>query len=314
MKRILVMGASGQIGSELSTELANRYGSSNIIASDIRIPDYETDLLFEQHDCLDLERTANLVKTHQIDTIYHLPAILSATAENNPQKAYQINLNGLFNTLEVARKMNCAVFTPSTIGAFGDSTPKKQTPQDTIMRPNTIYGVTKVAGELLCDYYYHKYGLDTRGVRYPGIISNKTLPGGGTTDYAVDIFYQAIKTKSYECYIAEETYLDMMYMPDAIKAAIDLMEADPDKLIHRNAFNISAMSFSPKELADEIKLHITDFAITYNVDPARQSYADSWPNSLDDSAARAEWNWSPDYDLRSMTSDMLDSLSKLKRA
>jgi nucleoside-diphosphate-sugar epimerase len=221
-----------------------------------------------------------------------------------------VNINGLCNILDVAREHGCAIFTPSSIGAFGPNTPKDNTPQDTIQRPNTMYGVTKVAGELLCDYYNKKFGVDTRGVRFPGIISYVTLPGGGTTDYSVEIFYEALKHRRYMCYLKPHTYMDMMYMPDAIKAAIDIMEADPEKLLHRNAFNVTAMSFAPEDIANEIKRYIPDFVIEYNIDPVRQAIADSWPNKMDDSAAREEWGWKPSYDLASMTKDMLEKLSK----
>ncbi|RKY61410.1 MAG: L-threonine 3-dehydrogenase, partial [Candidatus Neomarinimicrobiota bacterium] len=227
-----------------------------------------------------------------------------------PQQAWNVNMNGLYNVLEVARKFGCAVFTPSSIGAFGLSTPHIKTPQDTIQRPNTIYGVTKVAGELLCDYYHKRFNVDTRGVRYPGIISYKTLPGGGTTDYAVDIYYEAIKQQKYTCFLKAGTYLDMMYMPDAINAAIQLMEADPDRLIHRNAFNVTAMSIEPEMLAASIRRHIPEFKMDYNIDPVRQGIAESWPDSMDDSAAREEWGWKPEYDLDKMTVDMLMHLKE----
>ena len=230
--------------------------------------------------------------------------------EAKPQLAWDVNINGLYNVLEVAQEKKCAVFVPSSIGAFGSSTPLDDTPQDTIQRPNTMYGVTKVAGELLCDYYHTRFGVDTRGVRYPGIISNETLPGGGTTDYAVEIFYEAIKNKKYTCNLGAGTFLDMMYMPDAIKAAIDLMEADSGKLKHRNAFNVTAMSFDPEIIAAEIKKMIPEFTMDYKVDPVKQAIADSWPNSMDDSAAKEEWGWKPDYTLPEMTKDMIEVLSK----
>jgi nucleoside-diphosphate-sugar epimerase len=219
-------------------------------------------------------------------------------------------MNGLYNVLEIGREMGIQIFTPSSIAAFGPLTPQDKTPQDTIQRPTTMYGVTKVAGELLCDYYHRRFGVDTRGVRFPGLISYETLPGGGTTDYAVHIYYEAIKEKKYTSYIREGTYMDMMYMPDALDAIINLAEADPSKLMHRNAFNISAMSFAPEQIAAEIKKMIPEFQISYDVDPVRQSIAESWPNSLDDSAARAEWGWDPKYNLSSMTEDMLLKLSK----
>jgi len=237
-----------------------------------------------------------------------MAALLSAVAEEKPHEAWAINMGGLVNALELAREHNLQFFTPSSIGAFGPNTPKKNTPQDTIQRPNTMYGVTKVAGELLCDYYYTKFGVDTRGVRFPGLISNVALPGGGTTDYAVDIYYEALKNKSYTSFIAEGTHMDMMYMPDAVDAIIQLMEADPDKLIHRNAFNVSAMSFAPEDIAAEIKKHIPEFEMKYDVDPARQAIADSWPDSIDVTAAREEWGFNTEYDLAKMTEDMLEKL------
>ena len=313
MKKILVTGAVGQIGSELTMELRRRYGNDNVIAAGHKTKPGENLLNsgpFEFIDCADITTVADVVKKYKIDTIYHLAAILSAVAEAKPQLAWNVNINGLYNVLEVAREYNCAVFTPSSIGAFGPTTPKDNTPQDTIQHPNTMYGVTKVAGELLCDYYYKKFGVDTRGVRYPGIISNVTLPGGGTTDYAVEIYYEAIKHKKYTCFLKRGTYLDMMYMPDCLKAAIDLMEADPGKLKHRNAFNVTAMSLEPEMIAAEIKKIIPEFTMDYNVDPVKQAIADSWPNNMDDSAAREEWGWEPKYDLTAMTKDMLDVLSK----
>jgi nucleoside-diphosphate-sugar epimerase len=234
-----------------------------------------------------------------------LAALLSAVAEEKPQAAWNVGVNGVYNVLEIARKNKCAVFFPSSIGAFGSSTPLDNTPQDTIQRPGTMYGVTKVAGELLSDYYFKRFGVDTRGLRFPGIISNLTLPGGGTTDYAVEIFYEAIRKKEFTCPLAKGTFLDMMYMPDAIDAAINLMEADASKLKHRNAFNVSAMSFDPEIIANEIKKHIPDFVMNYDVDPVKQGIAESWPNNMDDSSARAEWGWNPKYTLDVMTKDML---------
>lgn len=313
MKNILVTGAVGQIGSELTMELRKRYGNDNVVAGGRKTKPSEKLLNsgpFEVVDCTDINVVKDIVKNNNIDTIFHLAAILSAVAEAKPQLAWDVNINGLYNILEVARENKCAVFVPSSIGAFGLSTPLDNTPQDTIQRPNTMYGVTKVAGELLCDYYYKRFGVDTRGVRYPGIISNETLPGGGTTDYAVEIYYEAIKNKKYTCNLGAGTFLDMMYMPDAIKAAIDLMEADEGKLKHRNAFNVTAMSFDPEIVAAEIKKTIPEFTIDYDVDPVKQEIANSWPNNMDDSAAREEWGWKPEYTLPEMTKDMIEVLSK----
>jgi len=312
MKKILITGALGQIGSELAPYLRKRYGNDKVVASDINNQgngSYSEAGPFEALNVLDAKGLAEICRKYGINQIIHLAAILSANAEKKPQMAYNINMNGTYNVLEVAREMGIAVFTPSSIAAFGASTPVDNTPQDTIQRPSTMYGVTKVAGELLCDYYHQRFGVDTRGVRFPGIISYVALPGGGTTDYAVHIYYDALKNKKYASYIAAGTFMDMIYMPDAMKALHDLMEANPDKLVHRNAFNIASMSFEPEMLAAEIKKHIPEFRITYEVDPIRQEIADSWPNSLDDSAAREEWGWKPEYNLASMTKDMLEKLA-----
>ncbi|MBN6205077.1 L-threonine 3-dehydrogenase [Ralstonia pickettii] len=310
MKRILVTGACGQIGSELVTKLRDTYGEDSVIATDIReAKDDSLNQLFETCDVTQAENIYQLAKKHNVDTIMHLAALLSAKAEAAPKLAWDINMGGLMNVLEVARELELQFFTPSSIGAFGPSTPKDNTPQDTLQRPTTMYGVNKVAGELLCDYYYQRFGVDTRGVRFPGLISYKTLPGGGTTDYAVDIYYEAIKNKAYTSYIAEGTYMDMMYLPDALNAIIDLMEADPKNLVHRNAFNISAISAAPEDFAKAIKKHISEFTISYNVDPVRQKIADSWPNHLDSSAAVKEWGYTFKYDLDTMTADMLEKLS-----
>lgn len=313
MKKILVTGATGQIGSELTMVLREKYGNENVIAAGHkRKPEKEVleSGPFHYIVCTDIETIASIVKKYRIDTIYHLAALLSAVAERNPQKAWNVNLLGLFNVLEIAREYSCSVFTPSSIGAFGPSTPQDNTPQDAIQRPTTMYGITKVAGELLCDYYFRRFNVDARGVRFPGLISYATPPGGGTTDYAVEIFYNAIQNKKYTCYLEMGTYLDMMYMPDALKAAIDLMEADPTQLIHRNAFNVTAMSFSPEQIAGEITKIIPEFTMDYEIDPLRQAIADSWPNNMDDSAARHEWGWQPDYDLPAMTRDMIEKLSQ----
>ncbi|WP_242222357.1 L-threonine 3-dehydrogenase [Bacillus cereus group sp. BfR-BA-01380] len=312
MKKILVTGSLGQIGSELVMKLRDVYGASNVVATDIRETDSEVVKSgpFEILDVTDGQKLHDIAKRNEVDTIIHLAALLSATAEKNPLFAWNLNMGGLVNALEAARELNCKFFTPSSIGAFGPTTPKDNTPQDTIQRPTTMYGVNKVAGELLCDYYYEKFGVDTRGVRFPGLISYVAPPGGGTTDYAVEIYYEAIKKGAYTSYIAEGTYMDMMYMPDALQAIISLMEADPSKLKHRNAFNITAMSFEPEQIAASIRKHIPTFTMDYAVDPARQKIADSWPNSIDATAAKEEWGFKADYDLDKMTADMLAKLKK----
>ncbi|MBN6185745.1 L-threonine 3-dehydrogenase [Aneurinibacillus sp. BA2021] len=312
MKNILVTGALGQIGSELVMTLRNVYGEANVIATDIRKD--ETNLAaqsgpFEILDVTDAQRMHDLAKKYNVDTIIHLAALLSATAEAKPLLAWNLNMGGLVNALEVSRERGCQFFTPSSIGAFGPTTPKDCTPQETIQRPVTMYGVNKVSGELLCDYYYHKFGVDTRGLRFPGLISYMAPPGGGTTDYAVEIYYEAIKNRRYTSYIAEGTYMDMMYMPDALQAIVTLMEADPAKLQHRNAFNITAMSIAPEDVAAAIRKHMPDFVLDYQVDPVRQAIADSWPNSIDPSAAREEWGFTAAYDLEKMTEDMLTQLT-----
>ncbi len=310
-RRILVTGSLGQIGSELIVYLRGKYGASNVVASDVvkkDVPKVIDGGPFETLDVLDGTALSELCKKHKINTIIHLAALLSAVAEDKFNLAYNINMNGLHNVLEVARENNFSLFVPSSIAAFGPSTPQDKTPQDTIQRPTSLYGVTKVAGELLCDYYHKRFGLDTRGVRFPGLISYEALPGGGTTDYAVHIYYDAVQKGSYECFIKEGTSMDMMYMPDALDAIHQLLEADSSRLKHRNAFNITAMSFTPEIIAAEIKKHMPGFKMTYKVDPVRQGIAESWPNSLDDSAARAEWGWAPKYDLSKMTVDMLEKL------
>lgn len=312
MKRILVTGASGQVGSDLVIALRERFGNENVLATDIREPDGELGAggPFEIVDCTDHDAMDDAISGFDTDTVFHLAAILSAVGEADPHMAYTVNLGGLENTLEIARVRDCAIFIPSSIAAFGPSTPPDPTPQVTIQRPTTIYGVTKVAGELLADYFHVRFGVDTRGVRYPGLISWVTEPGGGTTDYAVEIFYKAIQDGRYTCFLAPDTQLDMMYMPDAIKASIDIMDADPSRLKNRNAFNIAAMQFTPEQLAAAIRKHIPGFEIDYDVDPLRQGIAESWPRRLDDTAAREEWGWQPDYDLNAMVEDMLLNLRK----
>ena len=313
MKRIMVTGAVGQIGSELTLALRERYGAEQVLATGHRTQPSEKLLQsgpFEFVDVTKRNTVEALLDRYNIDAIFHLSAILSAIGEKDPQLCWDVNINGLHNILEIARERKLLrVFCPSSIAAFGPETPQDNTPQETIMLPKTMYGVTKVAGELLCNYYVRKYGLDVRGVRYPGIISNETLPGGGTTDYAVAIYYDAIKYGKYTCFVREDTVLPMMYMPDCIKATIDLMEADFSRLLHHADFNVAAMSFSAGELAAEIKKHIPNLTVTYEPD-FRQAIADSWPRSLDDSAAREEWDWQPAYDLAAMTVDMLDTLGK----
>ncbi len=311
--RILVTGAVGQIGSELVPALRKRYGDENVVATGHRTepsPALRDSGPFEFIDVAQRQTIEAAVDKYEIDTIYHLAAILSATGEQRPQLAWDVNINGLYNILEVAREREMRrVFCPSSIAAFGPETPRDNTPQDTVLRPRTMYGVTKVAGELLCNYYFYRFGLDVRGVRYPGIISSETLPGGGTTDYAVEIFYEAIKYKRYNCFLKEDTVLPMMYMPDCIRASIGLMEADLSSLTCHADYNLAAFSFSPKELVAEIEKHIPDLACTYNPD-FRQQIADSWPRTIDDSAARRDWDWEPEYDLSAMVKDMLEKLGK----
>jgi len=313
MKKILVIGSTGQIGSELTLALRKEFGGENVIAG-IRKTAPSKQILetgpCEVVDATIREQMERAVEKHDIDTIVHMAAILSAVGEQNPMMAWNVNMNGLINVLECARdrKMD-RVLVPSSIAVFGPGTPLDNTPQETILRPTTMYGITKVAGELLGDYYVLKYGLDVRGLRYPGIISHETLPGGGTTDYAVAIYYEAVKNKKYTCFVREDTRLPMMYMPDCLKATISLLKADFNKLRHHCDFNVSAMSFSVKELADSIKKYIPEFEVSYEPD-FRQKIDDSWPNSIDDSYAREEWGWKPDYDLDAMTRDMLSALQR----
>ena len=315
MKRILVTGALGQLGSELTPRLRELYGAENVIASDIRRKTGEALYSgpFELLDVTEPEKVREVVEDYGIDTIYHLAAILSASGELRPQEAWQVNVEGLRNILEAAREFNVErVFFPSSIAVFGPEAPREMTPQDTVMRPRTIYGISKVVGELLCDYYHYKYGLDVRGVRYPGIISSEALPGGGTTDYAVEMFHYAIRGEPYTCFVSRETVLPMIYMPDALRAAIELMETDISRLRHHNSFNVSGFSFSAGELEEEIRKHIPDFKVEYRPD-FRQAIADTWPRSIDDSAAREEWGWRPSYDLSRMTKDMIERLKKRYR-
>lgn len=313
MKNILIIGATGQIGSELTMKLRGIYGNGNVVAGYIRGAEPKGELAESGPSALcditDATQIAEAVSKHKIDTIYNLAALLSAVAEQRPQLAWKIGVGGLYNTLEVAREHNCAVFTPSSIGSFGPETPHDRTPQDTIQRPKTIYGVTKVSGELLSDYYAKRFGVDTRSVRFPGLISYVAPPGGGTTDYAVDIYYAAVEGRTFKCPIQAGTFMDMMYMPDALRAAIEIMEADPTRLIHRNSFNIASMSFDPEIIYNKIRNYVPDFRMEYEHDTLRQAIADSWPNSLDDTCARTEWDWKPEFDLDTMTRDMLEKLA-----
>ena len=313
MKRILVTGATGQIGSELTIELRKKYGGDNVIAAGHRRKPSEKLVNsgpFQYIDVTNRESIEKVVQKYDIDTIYHLAAVLSAIGEEKPQIAWKVNMNGLYNMLEIAREHGLArVFWPSSIAVFGPEAPRVNTPQDTVLIPRTMYGVTKVAGELLCNYYFLRFGLDVRSVRYPGVISSETPPGGGTTDYAVEIFYEAVKNKRYTCFVRENTVLPMMYMPDCIKAAIDLMEADPSRIKCRTSYNVTGTSFSAGELTSKIKRYIPEFECDYKPD-FRQKIADSWPMSIGDSVAREEWGWNPTYDLSAMTKDMIEKLTK----
>lgn len=312
MKNILIIGATGQIGSELTMRLRKEYPGGNVVAGYIKGAEPKGELLesgpSELVDITDPQQIAAAVDKYNVDTIYNLAALLSAVAEAKPQLAWKIGVGGLYNCLEISREKNCALFTPSSIGSFGEDTPHVKTPQDTIQRPKTIYGVTKVTGEMLSDYYARRFGVDTRSVRFPGLISYVAPPGGGTTDYAVDIYYSAVKGETFKCPLKPGTFMDMMYMPDALRAAIEIMEADPTKLRHRNSFNIASMSFEPEQLAAKIREYIPDFKMEYELDSLRQAIADSWPDSLDDTCAREEWGWKPEYDLDGMTRDMIRNL------
>ena len=311
-RSILVTGALGQIGAELVPALRARHGAELVVASDIRMPPpgtaAATEGPFEHLDCTSMREIQEITRRHDVGAVYHLGALLSAIAEERPQAAWHLNMGGLYRVLEVARQRGAAVFFPSSIGAFGPSTPRDKTPQDTIQRPTTMYGVTKVAAELLCDYYALRFGVDARGLRLPGLISYVAPPGGGTTDYAVEMFHQALRYRHYTCFLGPDTRLDMMYMPDAIKAIMGVMAADPARLSHRNAFNVTAMSITPAELAAAIGERVPGFRIDYDIDPVRQAIAESWPRAIDDSAARAEWGWEPDYGLPAMVADMLEKL------
>lgn len=314
MKNVLVIGSTGQIGSELTMKLRGIYGNDHIVAG--YIPSAAPKGILAESgpsevvDITNAQQIADVVKKYDIDTIYNLAALLSAVAEQKPQLAWHIGIGGLMNVLEVSRELHTAVFTPSSIGSFGNNSPKDGTPQDTIQQPLTMYGVTKVSGELLSNYYTHKFGVDTRSVRFPGLISYVTPPGGGTTDYAVDIYYSAVKGEKFVCPIKKGTYMDMMYMPDALRAAIEVMEADPKRLVHHNSFNIASMSFEPETLYNKIKEYIPEFEMEYDVCPIRQAIAESWPNRLDDSCARAEWDWKPEFGLDEMTQDMIKHLKE----
>lgn len=313
MQKVLITGSLGQIGSELTDRLRHDLGVENVISTDIREPENNPIVengQFEKLDVMDYDKYLDIAKRYNVDTIIHLGALLSAKAEERPAFAWKLNMGGLLNGLEVAKECHTKFFAPSSIAAYGPDANPNNTPQDTVMHPTSIYGVTKVAGELLCNYYHDKFGVDSRSVRFPGLISYKVEPGGGTTDYAVDIFYEALKHKKYTSYIAEGTYMDMMYMDDAIDAIVDLMNADESRLIHRNAFNITAMSFAPEDIAACIKKRIPDFELDYDVDPVRQEIAESWPNSIDDTCAREEWDYKPKYDMEALTDTMLKKLSE----
>ena len=317
MKKILVTGANGQIGSELTLVLRKKYGAENVIASDVRHNPPKAIAQSGPYEVIDVTKAESIrqaVIKYDIDTIFHLAAILSAVGERDPHLCWNVNMNGTMNVLDLGVKYEMSrVIIPSSIAVWGKGVPRVNTPQESVLKPSSMYGVTKVAGELLCDYYVQKFGLDCRGLRYPGIISSETLPGGGTTDYAVEIFYEAVKKKFYNCFLRKDTTMPMMYMPDCIKATIDLAEADFSNLKHHSDFNVASMSFDPATLANEIKKHIPEFEITYNPD-YRQAIADSWPQSIDDTSAREEWNWNPAFNLESMTKDMIQRLTEKHNA
>lgn len=311
MEKILVIGACGQLGSELTNELGKLFGNNNVIASDISKPNAAiADFAFEQLDVMNADQLKTIVEDHTITQVYHLAAILSAKGEENPQWAWNLNMTGLLNVLELAKEKSLRIYWPSSIAVFGPTTPRANTPQDTVMDPNTVYGISKLAGERWCEYYFEKYGVDVRSLRYPGLIGYKSLPGGGTTDYAVDIYHKALRNAPFECFLSENTYLPMMYMSDAIKATLDLMQAPAEQIKVRSSYNVSAISFSPKEMVESIKKQIPEFSATYQPD-FRQKIADSWPDSIDDSVARNDWGWAPSYDLDKMTNDILQNLPTL---
>lgn len=312
MQKILITGVNGQIGSELSDKLAAVVGAENLVGLDLRpaTPPYR--FVHETVDATRKEALRQVVERYNIDTIFHLASILSAKGEVNPDQAWDVNMTGLKNVLDLARGKDIKVFWPSSIAVFGSTSPKDQTPQDTVLDPNTMYGITKRAGELLCQYYHCKFQVDVRSVRYPGIISHKTEPGGGTTDYAVEIFYEAIKHEVYTCFVGPETCLPMMYMDDAVRASVEIMQADSERIQVRSSYNLAAVSFTASELADEIRKHIPNFKCKYAPD-FRQNIADTWPRSIDDSCAREDWNWQHEYDLAAITQEMLTKLrEKLK--
>jgi nucleoside-diphosphate-sugar epimerase len=314
-EKILVIGANGQLGTELTEALRKVYGTANVVASDLHTLGHPAgeEGPFEILNVLDERRLREIIREYRITQVYHLAALLSAVGERKPKLAWELNVNGLLNVLETAREGTVKkVFWPSTIAVFGPNTPREHTPQHTVTDPTTIYGISKLAGERWCEYYCAKYGIDVRGLRYPGLISYKNPPGGGTTDYAVDIYLQALETGTYQCYLSENTYLPMMYMPDAVRATLELMEADTKRITIRSGYNIGAISFSPREIAAEIKKHIPQFTVGYQPD-FRQQIADTWPQSIDDSTARHDWGWQPQYDLAAMTRDMLTNLKKMRK-
>ena len=309
---VLVIGAKGQIGSELVEELRRIYGDSNVIATDIKMPSegFLDSGPFYQLDVLDFVKVSEIIRKHNVKQVYLLAALLSATAEQKVKSAWRLNMEGLLGTIELAREEKFKLFWPSSIAVFGPNTPRVNTPQFTVTEPSTVYGISKLAGERWCEYYFQKFNVDVRSIRYPGLIGYKSEPGGGTTDYAVHIFHEAIKNKTYECFLSENTELPMMYMHDALRATIGLMDAPAEQVKIRSSYNVSAISFTPKQLAAEIRKHIPDFTITYKPD-VRQQYADSWPKSIDDAEARKDWNWKPEFDLSSMTEDMLQHIQAM---